>query len=35
MSIQGRNFIKENYEINLNFYDIENIYKEIIKNNQI
>ena len=31
MSINGRNFIKDNYEINLNFYDIENIYKEILK----
>lgn len=29
MSMKGRNFIKENYDINLNFYDIENIYKEI------
>ena len=30
MSTKGRNFIKENYEIKLNFNDINNIYKEII-----
>lgn len=30
MSIEGRNFVKENYEINLNFNAIEDIYKEIL-----
>lgn len=30
MSIEGRNYIKENYEINLNFNAIEDIYKEIL-----
>ena len=28
---KGRNFIKENYEVNLNFNDIDKIYKKILK----
>lgn len=31
ISKNTRNFIKENYELNLNFNDIENIYNEILK----
>ena len=30
MGIRGRNFIRENYEVNLNFNDIEKIYKKIL-----
>lgn len=30
MGIKGRKFIQENYEVNSNFRDIENIYKEIL-----
>ena len=29
----GRKFIKENYEVNLNFNDIEKVYEDIIKKN--